>query len=428
MKIRLLIIPLLVAVAIAAASQSTVTNDANAAGTPDTHVAHWDAAATNALNVSTVPFVERFAVFAYLGIAIYDSTVAIEGGWEPFMVDMEPPAGASAEAAVASAAATILSHYVPGAGPAAVIGTAYTDALAGIPDGASKTDGLAFGAAVAQGVIAQRAGDGFFTPAAPYVNADPPIPGVFVAGPVPPAPVGPLGRIIANMTPFVLSSDDQLRPGGPPALNTGAWANEYNEVKAIGAADSSSRTSEQTIAALFWAENPIVQAQLGFRNFILERDLDIVDASRFMALLSVVRVDAMIACFDAKYHYSAWRPVTAIPAGDTDGNPKTIGDPDWTPLIATPNHPEYPSAHSCVTPASARVIAQFVGSAEIHYTIPSLTGLGDRYYRTFQDLSYEVGEARVWGGIHFRSAIRDGELIAKQVVGRVLEEHFEPAD
>jgi hypothetical protein len=141
-------------------------------------------------------------------------------------------------------------------------------------------------------------------------------------------------------------------------------------------------------------------------------------------MISVTQADAMIACFDAKYRYAFWRPVTAVPAGDTDGNDGTIGAPAWLPLLpATPNHPEYPSFHSCVTPAFAQIIGRFLGTDNIKLSVPSIT-LGDRYFATVQDLSTEVGNARIWGGIHFRSAVDDGKEIGRQTMEQVLSHHF----
>jgi hypothetical protein len=145
-----------------------------------------------------------------------------------------------------------------------------------------------------------------------------------------------------------------------------------------------------------------------------------------MAMISVTYADALIACFDAKYHYTFWRPVTAIRAGDTDGNEETVGDTTWSPLLpATPNHPEYPSAHSCITPAGGRVVSRFLGTGEIDFTVPSLTGLGDRHFDQVKDLQYEVSNARIWGGIHYRSAVEDGITIGKKTVGQVLAHHFQ---
>jgi hypothetical protein len=231
------------------------------------------------------------------------------------------------------------------------------------------------------------------------------------------------------MQPFSLDSADQLRPHGPPALSSKKWARDYNEVKEIGSTTSTTRTPEQTLAARFWAEPPVQQARGSFRKFVLDHDLDIAQAARFMAMMSVTYADALIACFDAKYHFAFWRPITAIRAGDTDSNTATIGDPAWTPLLpVTPNHPEYPSAHSCVTPAAGRVIARFLGTPRIDFTIPSLTGLGDRHYDRATDLEYEVSNARIWGGIHFRSAVEDGVAIAKRVSNQVLAHHFKRSD
>jgi hypothetical protein len=180
------------------------------------------------------------------------------------------------------------------------------------------------------------------------------------------------------------------------------------------------------LAARSWAEPPIQQSHGALRKFVLDQQLNVVDAARFMAMISVVYADANIACFDAKYHYAFWRPVTAIPAGDTDGNDATVGDPAWTPLLpVTPNHPEYPSAHSCITPAGGRAIARFLGTQTIDFTVPSLTGLGDRHFDRVKDLEDEVGNARIWGGIHYRSAVEDGIVIGRKVVRQVLAHHFQ---
>jgi hypothetical protein len=292
--------------------------------------------------------------------------------------------------------------------------------LATIPDGQAKQDGAATGAQVAEAVIALRADDGFRAPVE-YIPPDPPIPGVWI----PTAPTPPNGTYLPFMRPFSLRSPDQFRPGGPPPLSSRRWADDYNEVKEIGSRTSTTRTPEQTLAARFWGEPPVQQAHASFRRFILDHQLDVADASRFMAMMTVVRADALIACFDAKYHYAFWRPITAIRAGDTDGNDATVADPNWLPLLpATPNHPENPSGHSCIIPAGGRVIARFLGTNEIDYTVPSITGLGDRHYDRVQDLAYEVTNARIWGGIHYRTAIKQGSKLGVKVANQVLAHHF----
>jgi VCPO second helical-bundle domain len=391
-------------------------------GPPDTFVADWDAIGSQAFTAAALSPAEGHTIFAYVAIAVYDSVMAVNGRYEPFAVDVDAPAGASAEAAVATAAHRILVHYLPA--QASIVDPAYTASLATIADGQAETDGVATGEKVADRLIARRAGDGFRA-AVTYTPPNPPIPGVWL----PTAPTPPVGPYLGLMQPFSLDSADQLRPHGPPALRSKKWARDYNEVKEIGSSTSTTRTAEQTLAARFWAEPPVQQARGSFRKFVLDHHLDVVQAARFMAMMSVTYADALIACFDAKYHFAFWRPITAIRAGDTDGNAATVGDPAWTPLLpATPNHPEYPSAHSCVTPTAGRVIARFLGTPRIDFTIPSLTGLGDRHYDRASDLEYEVSNARIWGGIHFRSAVEDGVAIAEQVANRVLGHHFQRSD
>jgi len=229
------------------------------------------------------------------------------------------------------------------------------------------------------------------------------------------------------MRPFALESADVFRPQGPPDLDSKKWARDYNETKTVGSslAPTSVRSAEQTVAARFWAEPPVQQVRNSFRGFIAQHQLDIVGAARFLAMMSVTYADGLIACFDAKYTYAFWRPITAIRAGDTDGNDRTVGDTEWSPLLpVTPNHPEYPSAHSCLTPSSGRVIAEFLGTDDIDFTIPSLTGLGNRHYDTPEQLEEEVTNARIWGGIHFRTAVEDGTKIAKHTAHEVLTHNF----
>jgi hypothetical protein len=419
MKTRFIVLALLVAAVALCASATSKATSNHPAGPPDTSVTNWDAVGTQAFSAAGLSPAEGHTIFAYVAIAVYDSVMSVRGGYEPFMVAVDAPAGTSAEAAVSAAAHSILVHYLPAQAPT-ILDPAYAASLTTIPDGQSKTDGIAVGNGIAALVIAVRAGDGFRTPVT-YTAPNPPIPGVWL----PTAPTPPVGTYLGLMRPFSLESADQFRPDGPPALDSKRWARDYNEVKEIGSSTSTTRTAEQTLAARFWAEPPVQQARGSFRKFVLDHDLDVVGASRFMAMISVTYADALIACFDAKYHYAFWRPITAIRAGDTDGNPATVGDPAWSPLLpATPNHPEYPSAHSCLTPAGGRVIARFLGTHQIDYTVPSLTGLGDRHFADVKDLEYDVGNARIWGGIHFRSAVEDGIEIGKRTVDQVLAHHF----
>ena len=296
-------------------------------GPPDTYVAAWDAVGAQAFTAAALSPAEGHTIFGYVGVAVYDAVMAVEGGYEPFAIDVDAPDGASPEAAVAAAARRILVHHLPGQA-ALIIEPAYTASLNTIADGQAKTDGIAAGDAVASQLIALRSGDGFRAPAT-YTPPNPPIPGVWL----PTAPTPPIGPYLGLMDPFSLPSADQFRPGGPPPLDSKRWADDYNEVKEIGSATSATRTGDQTVAARFWGEAPVQQARGSFRKFVLDHQLDIVDAARFNAMWSVTYADALIACFDAKYTYTLWRPITAIRAGETDGNDATLGDPTWTPLL-----------------------------------------------------------------------------------------------
>ena len=419
-RIRFVASVLLVsAVVLPAGAMSSAVAHGRSGGSPDTYVTNWDAVGSQAFTAAALSPAEGHVIFAYVSIAVYDSVMAIEGGYRPFAIRVRAPKGASAEAAVAAAAHGILKHYLPA--QAAIIDPANTTSLMSIAPGQAKTDGIATGEKVASLLIDERADDGF-RDTVTYTPPAPPIPGVWI----PTAPTPPVGTYLGLMRPFSLRSADVYRPDGPPSLKSKRWARDYNEVKEIGSLTSTTRTAEQTLAAKFWAEPPVQQARGSFRKFVLDHGLDIVDASRFMAMMSVTYADALIACFDAKYHYAFWRPITAIRAGDTDHNHRTVVDAAWTPLLpATPNHPEYPSAHSCITPAGGRVIASFLGTKKIDFTVPSLTGLGDRHYDTVKELAYEVGNARIWGGIHFRTAVEDGITLGMKVVHQVLGHHFQ---
>ena len=424
MASRLLVAGLTAALATTVAT-APVSATADAAGRqpsqPDTYVSAWDAVGTQAFTAAALTPAEGHVIFGYAGIAVYDAVMAVQRTYEPFAIRTRAPRGSSPEAAVVAAAHAIYEHYLPGQ-EATILDPAYDTSLATIPDGQAKDDGVAVGRRVANAFIALRADDGFRAD----VGYTPPSP----AGPgdwVPTTPTPPIGTYLGQMDTFALESADQFRPDGPPSLGSRRWARDYNEVKEIGSRTSTTREDWQTTAALFWAEPPVQQAHLALRGVITQHQLDVGQAARMMAMASVAYADGIIACYDAKYLYEFWRPVTAIQKGDTDGNDATVGDTSWLPLLAvTPNHPDYPSAHSCVTPAGAEALAAFLGTRRIDLTVPSLTGLGDRHFGTVRQLTREVGEARIWGGIHFRSAVEDGIRIARQTADEVLEGNFEP--
>ena len=306
---RFLALAVFAAALLALGGASATNATQQPAGPPDTYVAAWDATGSQAFTAAGLTAAEGHVIFAYVAIAVYDSVIAIEGGYEPFAVDVVGRVDASPQAAVAAAAHRVLAHYLPAQAPT-IIDPAYATSLATIPDGQTKTNGIAVGESVAQLLIAKRSEDGFRAPVT-YTPPNPPIPGVWI----PTATTPPIGPYLGLMQPFSLDSADQFRPGGPPALSSKKWAREYNEVKEIGSSTSATRTPEQTLAARFWAEPPVQQARGALRKLVLDRQLDVSDAARFMAMVSVTYADALIACFDAKYHYAFWRPITAIRAG-----------------------------------------------------------------------------------------------------------------
>jgi hypothetical protein len=419
-RISVVAVALLAAAVVLGGAAASSAKDNRPAGPPDTSVTGWDSVGTQAFTASGLTAAEGHVIFGYVAIAVYDSVLAVEGGYRPFAVDVDAPEGALAQAAVAAAAHRVLVNYLPAQGPT-ILDPAYAASLNAIPNGKAKSDGVAVGEYVAARLIAQRAGDGFRA-SVTYTPPNPPIPGKWL----PTAPTPPIGTYLGLMKPFGLRSADQFRPDGPPALSSKEWARDYDEVKELGSSTSATRTAEQTVAARFWAEAPVQQARGSYRKFVLDHELDVVESARLLAMISVVNADALIACFDAKYQYAFWRPITAIRAGGTDGNDATVGDPAWSTLLpGTPNHPEYPSAHSCITPAGGRAIARFLGTKQIGYTVPSLTGLGDRHFGHLRDLQRDVGMARIWGGIHFRSAVEDGLRIAKQTANYVLARNFQ---
>lgn len=406
---------------------TTSADEGGSAASPDTFVTSWDSVASAAFTAAAIPGSglgppEGSLIYTYVGIAEYDAVMAVRGDYQPFAVHESAPTGTSAEAAVAAAAHRVLVHYLPT--QTAMLDTAYATSLATIADSQGRSEGVDLGERVSTALIALRADDGFRAPAT-YTAPNPPTPGVWL----PTAPTPAVGTYLPAMHPFTLTSPDQFRVAGPPALSSKQWAADYNESKEMGSATSTVRTPEQTETALFWAEAPVQQVHGAFRRFISDHRLDIVDAARFMAMETVTIADAFIGCFDSKYHFAFWRPITAIRAGDTDGNDATVADAGWTPLLRTPNHPEYPSAHSCATPVAGLVMARFLGTDEIDMTMPSLRGAEhDRVFTTPTSLGADVRNGRVWGGIHFRSAVEDGADIAQRTTAYVLAHNFKPVD
>jgi hypothetical protein len=362
-----------------------------------------------------------FVYGAYVQAAVYNAVVAIEGGYRAYESSLPRNPSASTEAAVATAAHDVLVHYFPL--QQAALDADYAASLAAIEDGAAKSAGIQLGAAAADELIALRAGDGLnanigFTMPAPA-------PGVWRL----PTGVNPLVPWMSRLRPFLLGSPEQFRPGPPLDLNSAEWAEQFDETRLYGHRDSQVRTAEQTTIARFWSSVPLIQYNGAYQQIASTRPLSALETARLMAMGNMVGADALVSCFDAKYHYLFWRPAFAIPQGDNDGNPNTSGDPSFVPLLGTPAHPEYPSAHGCVTSAQAEIFVKFLGTQHIGVTIPStVAGIPARYYAKANDLTEEIINARVWAGIHYRDSDKVGADLGRRVAHWTLKRYFLPTN
>jgi hypothetical protein len=348
--------------------------------------------------------------------AIHDAAMAVSGRGRGFLVSPPVRGPASISAAVATAAYLVLAARLP----------SYADALAGeyagflapIPTGTVKQRGIEAGRAVAEAIITARADDGLDA-IVPWQQ--PPVgPGVFepVATNPDGTPATPVDVKLSRVVPLLMASRDQFRPPGPDPLTSSDYAADIDEVAAYGRADSAVRSAAQTETARFWAENAFVQWSRTLRHLAASRRLGTPAAARMLGLAHVAAADAIIGCFDAKYHFLFWRPVHAIARADTDGNPATTPDPTWLPLL-TVNHPEYPSAHACWSYAVAGALLGFFRTDRIPLTMTSTVTGTSRTYPRLTDTAREVLDARVWAGLHFRNSMRDGARLGRRVADLV---------
>jgi hypothetical protein len=404
------------ATAVSASAQAT--KPATAAIAEGNAVTDWNEIAQNAIVVGRPPG-SSAVLEGIVQAAIYDATVAIEGGYKQFVASPPVHRPASTAAAVAEAAHDVLIARVPG--QATSVENQYLAYLATIPDGPAKTNGLAVGGEVAQAILAWRAGDGFDN----NVPYDQPAPGPGVFEPVPPElmpPPTPVDVKLKQVRPLTLTSHSQFRPDGPSPLTSTEYAEDFNEVKAYGRVDSAVRTPAQTEVARFWSENSANQWPRTLRKLAIEHGLGLAETARMLAMAQVGAADAILACFDAKYHYLSWRPVHAVRRADTDGNPATEPDPTWTPLLVV-NHPEYPSAHACWSKAVTKALAAFFGQDKVAFSMDSLVTGTTRSFPRFSTALKEVLDARVWAGLHFRGSMQDGARIGRKVA-RFVERNF----
>jgi hypothetical protein len=356
---------------------------------------------------------------ASVHVAIYDAVSAIDGRYKPFAITpAAPAAGASIDAAASAAAYGVLHSLFPNRG--AQYQDAYDSRIAAVPAGEARTRGLALGSEVAAGVVAMRAGDGRGAVLAPYVSGS-------GAGQWRSANATPFNRHVPFVKPFALTRADQFRPPPPPALVSAAYTAAFDESKAAGGGVSSTRTPEQLEIARFHAEAPgsFVTRNLGR---FASSTADVAEAARLMAFIYVVHADAIGACFEAKYFYLAWRPVSAITLADTDGNDATASDATWQPVLPTPNHPEYPAAHSCTSGGLGETLRQVYGTHHVNYTMDSAVTATTRTYASTDALNDESRIARVHGGMHFGFSTVAGVELGVRVAQWIGAHHFGPRE
>ncbi len=387
-------------------------------------VSDWNGFAVQAVVTGARPGPTGVLDIAMVQAAVYDAVQAIERDFEPYYVEIKGATG-SPIAAAAKAAHDVLVSRFPA--QTAALDMTYSQYL--FNNGLAETDpGVAVGAKAAAGIIALRACDGSFPIPAPPPFVGGTDPGVW--RPTPPALLPMLAPWMGNVTPFTLTRPSQFRADAPPALTSRQYAREYNEVKSLGRLTDSDRTPEQTDLANFWNANYPVLWNTVLRSIAAERVDNISDSSRLFALADMAMADAIITSWNSKNYYVSWRPITAIQLGDTDGNPRTVADPSWQPLIVTPPYPDQSSGANNISSSALRSLERFFGRDRISFSVTTTntgpTNQDTRTFRRFSEARQEVVDGRVYEGIHFRFADEDARKQGIQVADWAFENFLRP--
>ncbi len=388
----------------------------------DDPVTEWNQiAATLTLGASPAqaPVVQG-RTMAIVHVSVHDAISAITDQYDTYSTSGPPPAGALPEAAAIGAAYQALRGLFP-LPQAPGLEDQFATSLT--MHGFSDTDpGVLFGRSVASAILAERSYDGAAQAQYDYTVPGAGQPGVWIRLNNAPALLPGWG----NVRPLVLRTGSQFRPDRPPALTSERWAKDYNEVLDIGAAGSQTRSVEQTDIALFWRGSPVAIWNPVLRQVLAARSLDLASRARAFALMYMAANDSGIACWDAKYAYNFWRPMPAIHDGELDGNPGTLEDNAWTPLLPTPPHPEYPSGHTTNSTAIATVLKGLFGDDPGMTFTVTITGI-TREWQTFDQGVNEVIEARIYSGIHYRTSDVVGSRLGRQVATFVMRHALRPA-
>ncbi|RYG54261.1 MAG: phosphatase PAP2 family protein, partial [Chitinophagaceae bacterium] len=432
-------------------SKTDLTNQ----GSPDAHkpdnpgfasndmVMYWNEKAATVLSgPNTPPAQARY--FAMVQIAVYDALNSIKPKFQRYALVNVREKFANPDAAVASAAYhTIIKLNLQGTNP---VLTWYNESLADIPDGSGKDLGKALGEAAADAIILKRSTDNFATANTQFPAPDGVLPGEYRS--TLPFSIDGMPKIKALqqwgavMTPFVLSNSAQFRPPAPDPVSSPAYVSDYNEVKNKGGFLNHTRTNDETEIGVFWVERSSIGWNRLARNMIADRNMDAWKTARLFALMHTAMADGATACFEAKYHYSYWRPETAIRLGNADGNDLTSGDPSWLPSytespnmanpamnVFTPPIPDYPSAHANFGGAASAVLLRFFGSdrIDVDQTSAALPGV-TRRYTSIRSAARDNSLSRIYVGYHFRKAALEGEVQGSNVGNYIFDNSFRPAE
>jgi PAP2 superfamily len=362
--------------------------------------------------------------FAIMHAAIYDAVNAIDGTHKPYLVRLTASHFASQEAAAATAAHEVLVNLYPKF--QATLDAQLQQALAQIPNG-GKADGIRIGQTVADRILALRSNDGSSAQPIPYVFGN--APGDYQSTP-PNFPKQPQFTHWSHVTPFALESANQFRPGGPPALTSDRYGDAFDQVKSLGIAGSTTATADEALTGHFW--NGAIQ---NYWNEIaqtasLAHDLTTAENARLFALLNLSFADGVIAFYDAKYTYNFWRPVTAIRAAATDGNPETEADPNWLPEVGnTTPDPSYPGAHAVISAAGTEVLVSFFHKDHFEFNVTSevLAGV-ERSFTSFSAAAEEATLSRIFAGVHFLFDLSSGRRLGDDVADFVVDNFLTSRD